>query len=78
MIDAIVMPILKCILSLFLWVFLGGAIGLGVHYLHGVDELDFRASTLHLMDLEDWGWVTSLIAIIGMFTIFGIILNLKL
>lgn len=78
MIDAIVMPVIKCMLSLFLWALLGSIIGLGVNYIHGVDGLDFRASTLYLMDLEDWSWVIATISLVGMVTIFVVMLNLKL
>lgn len=78
MIDAIVMPIIKCIFSLFLWTFLGSIIGLGVNYIHGVDGLNFRASELYLMDIEDWSWAIGIISMVGMATIFVVILNLKL
>ena len=78
MIDTLFMPVVKCIFSLCLWALLGSIIGLGVNYIRGVDGLDFKASTLYLMDLEDWSWVIATISLISMATIFVVILNLKL
>lgn len=78
MIDAIVMPILKCICSLCFWALLGSIIGFGVNYICGVDGLYFRASTLYLRGLEDWSWVVATISLIGIVTIFVVVLNLKL